>query len=198
MKIGGLVGALALLLLVTGCTQSPPTPTPAHSTKPRTVSTPSATLTTSASPYISDAASTYTVTDGDDVQVSWLAPSRNIACGIVLSGASAHVWGCSVKDHTWVAPSANPADICYNSGEDCGTGIEALGSGKLRGRGETVFESQRAIDGPFPAPAIQTLAYGHSVTADGVTCVSLETGMTCTNITSGHGFTLSKSTYSTH
>ena len=196
MKGGGVVFAAVLLLAVTGCTQAHNSPNAGHSSA--TTQSPSATPSQTTSPYIADPASTYTVTDGNDVQVTWLSPSRNIECGIVIAGSSAHIWGCSVESHTWTAPNSQPGDICYNSGDDCGTGIEATGAGTLRGRGDTVFESQRAIDGPQPTPTIQTLAYGHSVTADGVTCVSLETGMSCANAASGHGFTLSKSIYATH
>jgi hypothetical protein len=132
--------------------------------------------------------------------VSWVSPSKNIACAIVESGSFAGLWGCTVTDHTWVAPNSQPGDICYNnSGEDCGSGVQAIGAGKLQGRNEYVFASQRFLSGQTPTSGvIRALAYGHSVTADGITCASLETGMTCANATSGHGFTLSKSTYTTH
>jgi hypothetical protein len=196
MNSRGVICAALLLLAITGCTQAPTLPNTKQAIEGTKTPTPTSTPTSSSS--IADPASTYTVTDGDEVQVSWLSPSRNIECGIVLAGLSQHVWGCSIASHTWTAPNANPADICYNAGADCGTGIEALGAGKLTGRGETIFESQLAVDSPAPAPAVQTLAYGHSVTADGVTCLSLESGMTCNNAGSGHGFTLSKSTYATH
>lgn len=184
-------------MLLAGCT-STDTPNAAPSSVPSSSATATsvATPTQSASPYIGDAASTYTVTSDSDTEVTWLSPSKNIACAIVLTGSFAKLWGCTVHDHSWTAPSAIPGDICYNSGEDCGSGIEATGDGKLRGRGEYVFESQRASDGGIPPAApIKTLPYGHSVTADGVTCVSLATGMTCANTASGHNFTLSKSTY---
>ena len=202
MRTPLVLAVAGIAMLLAGCT-STNTPSAAPSSVPSSSATatppPVATPTQSASPYISDAASKYTVTSDSDTEVTWLSPSKNIACAIVLTGSFATLWGCTVQDHSWTAPSAASGDICYNSGEDCGSGIEAMGDGKLRGRGEYVFESQRAAPGGGGADApVQTLTYGHSVTAEGVTCVSLETGMTCTNAGSGHSFTLSKSTYTIH
>jgi hypothetical protein len=199
VKVAIVIACAATMLLISGCTSTNNAPSAGASARSSVEASPSATPTPTptASQYISDPASSHTVASDDGTEVSWYSPSKNIECAIVLTGSFASLWGCTVHDHTWQAPSANAGDICYNAGEDCGSGLEAMGTGKLKGRSEFVFESQRAIDGGIPpAGPISALAYGHSVTADGVTCVSLETGMTCSNAISGHRFTLSKSTYS--
>lgn len=51
-----------------------------------------------------------------------------------------------------------------------------------------------AADGSYGFD-VKVLPYGSSVTYGDVTCESAESGMTCTDALSGHGFTVDTSAY---
>ena len=106
--------------------------------------------------------------------VTFASPSRNISC--TIDGAAAT---CAIADFTY-SPPAVPG---------C-TGI-------------TGHEVQVAADGArwlctqgaAPARAgadVDVLAYGQSIAANGFTCTSSESGMTCLHDASGHSFSLAR------
>ena len=116
-------------------------------------------------------------------------PSLNLHCGILDFGSSGGYWGCQAEQHSWTFASAAPGDPCYNSEVNCGDGIEApLGGpvGVLQA-GDIHYPGSDQSDYPT-----KVLAYGKSVTFDGITCASESEGVTCIEAASGHGFFISK------
>jgi hypothetical protein len=72
-------------------------------------------------------------------------------------------------------------------------GQAALAGLVLPANGEATFDCRTDVLVPSPR---QVLDYGHSVTVGDVTCASATTGVTCTNGRTGHGFFISRETYS--
>jgi hypothetical protein len=105
--------------------------------------------------------------------VSFLSPSRNIAC-ILASQTSAR---CDIKAHTWrVGKPKGCIDLNY--GDSLSVGLH--GRGFVTCHGDTTFDRYRV------------LAYGHSVGAGPFTCSMASSGVTCSNRRTRHGFLLSR------
>ena len=103
-------------------------------------------------------------------------PSRNIGCYLSVDSVR-----CDIAKKQW-APPPKP--------DDCRL---AWGNGVIvDGRGEATF----ACAGDTLLGAGDTLAYGQSLRAGDFVCDSLITEIRCTNVDSGHGFTLSVQDYS--
>ena len=200
--------AVSVAFLLVGCTPTAPVQTakgalPAHSATavPTAIATPSPTPTSS---YIADDPATYILED--DSTYSWITPSRNMACGIesvYYQNSNDHtMWGCEVDKHSWVTPHAKAGDFCYNAQIPCGTGVVAIDAQvpTPSEHGDERYPSEEAMFGNTTpiALATRTLPYGHSITVGTITCVSLATGMTCSNTVGGHGFTVSASVYESH
>jgi hypothetical protein len=117
------------------------------------------------------------------------SPSLNLHCGILDFGSSGGYWGCSADQHSWIFASAAPGDPCYNSEINCGDGIEAMLGGPVGVliAGDIQFPGTDLNDYPT-----KVLAYGKSVSYEGVTCASESDGVTCIEMASGHGFFISK------
>ena len=117
------------------------------------------------------------------------SPSLNLHCGILDFGASGGYWGCQADQHTWTFASSAPGDPCYQSEINCGGGIEAALGGPVGvlEAGDLQFPGGDPSDYPT-----KVLAYGKSVTFDGITCASESEGVTCIEVASGHGFLISK------
>lgn len=120
------------------------------------------------------------------------SPSLNLHCGILDfgPGEGGGYWGCEADQHSWTFASAAPGDPCYNSEINCGHGIQAqLGGpvGVLKA-GDIQYPGIDPTDYPT-----KVLAYGKSVSYEGITCASESDGVTCIEISSGHGFFISKS-----
>jgi hypothetical protein len=102
--------------------------------------------------YIRGAASIYLL--GDANSYAWIAPSRNIACGIVptyYQNSDNHtMWGCEVDQHTWKTPGSKPGDYCYNAQVPCGTGVAVID-------GQTPTPSMHGCE---ERPRIHRLAFG--------------------------------------
>jgi hypothetical protein len=207
VKLFLVLGSVAFALVLAGCTSTTDTQTSGTSAPTTTADptpTPTPTATAATPSYVADDASIYLL--GGDGTHAWIAPSRNIACGITsvfYQDSNNHVeWGCEVDSHTWVTPHTKPGDFCYNAEIPCGTGVGAIDAQAPTPsmHGDERFPSEEAMYGNTSAIALatKTLPYGHSVTVGTITCVSLTTGMTCSNSDGGHGFTVSRSVYLSH
>jgi len=105
----------------------------------------------------------------------FVSPSGNIACA--MSAASAR---CDLQTRTWSLPP-RPANCEFDWG----------GSLKVTGQGPGFLAC--VSDSPFGVTAV--LAYGTRSTIGPMTCTSAETGMTCVNTATGHGFSVSRDDY---
>ena len=134
--------------------------------------------------------------------VHFVSPTKNEGCAILgPEAASPGIWGCALAAQDWAFPQTDPADYCYGAQVPCGYGIEVTGDDEPhpRRRGDSGFPAAVTIFSTTGDPAqIQTLDYGHSVSYGDVTCVSQESGITCSDSASGHGFTVSKAAYELH
>ncbi|GAA1875927.1 hypothetical protein GCM10009836_66510 [Pseudonocardia ailaonensis] len=174
------VGVLVVLALAGGVsylalrpTSSPdPTPTAAPPVTSATTAPPTTTTTTTTAPPTTS-----------DVQVAteatgFSSPSGNIAC--YLSPNSVR---CDIAQATW-DPSTVP-----NRPAGCqgvwGDALEVTGSDRpdFVCHGDTVFGTGPILD------------YGRSLRVGDVTCASRQTGVECRVGASGHGFSLSRTTY---
>lgn len=111
-----------------------------------------------------------------DDYIGFQSPTGNIHCGL-YRGAE----GASVRcDLTELTPSytRQPADCEFDWGASFGV--------DGRGKGYVACVSDAVGD-----PANEVLPYGEAISLGGISCVSAQTGMTCSN-GEGHGFTIAK------
>ena len=101
-------------------------------------------------------------------------PTRNIGCAIV--GGSVR---CDIRKRSW-SPPPKPA----NCDLDWGGGLAVDRSGKA----DFVCAGDTTLDPTFP-----TLAYGEDSRVGNFNCASRESGVTCTNLSTEHGFLLNRS-----
>jgi len=199
----------ASLLVLSACATSPDaagttTPTPSAPAAPSASTLPVATATPTAVPtpdpaaftavdpaefYLTDIPAAWGGWDYEDV--NFVSPSGNLGCAILNHGVD--TWGCKIEVQNWEFPRSSPDDFCYDTQVRCGNGIEAEGT-------DLPHPYQHGDPG-FPATLAMTdnsggwvrvLQYGEMVTFNGVTCFSEESGVTCANATSGHGFVISR------
>jgi hypothetical protein len=121
----------------------------------------------------------------------FLTPSGNIGCQMdVHNDGWAYAW-CTLQDQTWVEPQS----------EDCAVGnvpgsigepapFLQLSQGRPPCLGAVM--SQLFFSGPY-TPV--TLAYGQTNTAGTITCASEQSGVTCTDASTGHFFRVSRDSY---
>lgn len=111
-----------------------------------------------------------------DEPMAFQSPTGNIHCGIYEwdGGAEAR---CDLLE---VVPSYTtpPADCDLEWGGSFAVGT--IGKGALACVGDTVLDWGNAV-----------LPYGEAVSVGGISCVSAQTGVTCTNA-EGHGFSVAK------
>ena len=88
---------------------------------------------------------------------------------------------CDVRTRTWTPPP-KPADCQLDWGQ--GLKVSAQGSGTFVCAGDSIF-GQTAV-----------LAYGTRSVVGSMTCTSTESGVTCINNATGHGFAVSRDDYS--
>ena len=103
-------------------------------------------------------------------------PSGNIACSISESHAR-----CEIRQKTW-NPGPAPSDCNLDWGY--GLIVEGESEGRVLCAGDTV----RTNDAP-------TLQYGTATQTGSFVCSSEESGVTCTNNETGHGFEISRDSY---
>lgn len=188
----GLLLAAAGILLLAGCASPAPVAAPTPTASATESATPTATPTPEvvepvASPFAAqDPALFATAYEGLD-GIAFQSPSGNISCGISTEGTAGE-FGCSILEYNWEDPPPT-GDLV-----SCAEMIHYGGGWYFHPDGSnTVLCRGGAMGWEFiPTPA---LAYGTSVTYDGVTCESLDTGLTCRFDASGHGITLSRAAY---
>jgi hypothetical protein len=105
----------------------------------------------------------------------FVSPTGNVSCMIDTQWAR-----CDIIDRDW-APPPRPADCEF----DYGQGI-SLAPGE---------QPQFVCAGDTAFGADEVLAYGESVTAGPIRCESAESGITCRDEESGHGFSISREAY---
>jgi hypothetical protein len=107
--------------------------------------------------------------------VGFTSPSGNVGCFIASTTAR-----CDVSERDW-SPPPRPADCEF----DYGQGI-SLEPG---GRAGFVCAGDTALGGGQP------LAYGKSLSAGALVCESSESGITCRDTATGHGFSIAREAY---
>ena len=108
-------------------------------------------------------------------EANFRTPSKNIGC--FLSADSAR---CDIVKKRW-APPAKPADCELDWGNGVAVGRD--GAATFTCAGDTVLGAR------------EELAYGQSLRAGDFVCDSSSVAMRCSNVASGHGFTLSVQQY---
>lgn len=107
--------------------------------------------------------------------IHFTSPSRNIHC--VMGESSVR---CDIVERDW-SPPPRPADCTY----DYGQGISFSAGNK----------PEFVCAGDSARGAGDTLSYGQAITAGPIRCDSAESGITCRDVDSGHGFSLSRAAY---
>jgi hypothetical protein len=106
------------------------------------------------------------------------SPTGNIGC-VMLDGTAR----CDINQRLW-EPPPHPASCSREV--DFGQGLEVGGSGKAG----FVCAGDTALD-----PTSTPLRYGDASVEGDIACQSAATGMTCTNLKDGHGFSISRERY---
>ncbi|BBZ17090.1 hypothetical protein MGAD_14250 [Mycolicibacterium gadium] len=105
----------------------------------------------------------------------FISPTGNVACMIVMDLAR-----CDIIDRDW-SPPPRPADCEF----DYGHGIEIVAGqpASFVCAGDTVFGAD------------EVLPYGDAITAGPLRCESADSGITCRDADTGHGFTIALDAY---
>ena len=167
--IFAVAGSIAVLAL-SACANTPdPAPTSASSAATKASATPSApdtSTTTAALQPVDREVFDYT---------GFISPTGNVSCMIDVDLAR-----CDIIDRDW-SPPPRPADCEF----DYGQGIQIVPgeSAAFVCAGDTAFGAE------------DVLAYGDAITAGPLRCESAESGITCRDTGTGHGFTLAREAY---
>ena len=118
-----------------------------------------------------------TTTDREliDELVSFTSPSGDVGCYIASTTVR-----CDISERTWSPPS-RPLDCEF----DYGQGISMSPGGQPA----FVCAGDTALGGGKP------LAYGKSLSAGTLVCDSAESGITCRDTGTGHGFSIAREAY---
>lgn len=111
----------------------------------------------------------------EDGFVDFTSPSGNVGCVLDVDYVR-----CDIAERDW-APPPRPVDCEF----DYGQGI-ALAPGEPAA---LVCAGDTTLGGSRP------LAYGQSIARGDLRCDSAESGITCLDRTTGHGFTVSREVY---
>lgn len=161
-----LLGAVAVLVLLTGCTSS--------GTPRARPSTPAASAGLGDRDPVQGIPSA-TVTREIITSYDFVIPSSTIGC--LVSAESAR---CDISEKSWTAPP-QPAACLLAWGN--GVSVGAGGPASIVCAGDTVLTGRR------------TLPYGEAVRVGDFLCSSAQYGVRCTNERTAHGFTLSRQSY---
>lgn len=173
-----LAALFLLAALIVGCGGQSPTP----STVTETVERPAG-ETTTAEETATDAEEAGT-TEASAPEIVppvslFSSPTQNIGCAIDKDYAR-----CDIANKTWEAPADDSCDL------ERGDALEVSGDG----------EGRFVCHGDTTRGSEDLLEYGDSLQATesgAVVCSSAESGMTCENRDSGHGFSISREAYDT-
>jgi hypothetical protein len=118
-----------------------------------------------------------TTTDHELIRelVGFTSPSGNVGCFIASTTAR-----CDISERDW-SPPPRPADCEF----DYGQGISL----ELGGQAAFICAGDTALGGGEP------LAYGKSLSAGALVCDSAESGITCRDTATGHGFSIAREAY---
>ena len=105
----------------------------------------------------------------------FVAPSGNVSCTIDVNYAR-----CDIIDRDW-SPPARPVDCESDYGQ--GITVAAGEQAHFVCAGDTAF----GMDAVLP--------YGESITAGALKCESAESGITCRDVQTSHGFSISRQAY---
>lgn len=105
------------------------------------------------------------------------SPSGNIGCFLVEDYAR-----CDIRERDW-SPPPRPADCASFTGYGQGIGLDAGKPARFVCAGDTAMSSDRP------------LGYGESITKGVLTCSSAQSGITCRDTQSGHGFSIARQGY---
>lgn len=105
------------------------------------------------------------------------SPSGRLACSVTARVV------CEVHEPAWTAPGA--ADACQGAEGDPVPYVELAVD---RGTADTACVSDSLAGGP-------ALGYGSTLTVGSLACTSEVTGLTCRNLATAHGFTVSHSRF---
>ena len=159
------VAAVAVVALLTACSDSKPSSTSSTSIAPPT------SVSSSAAPT----PTTFTPALAGTGNVFFLSPSKNIGCSLSETGAR-----CDIRERDWTPPPA-PASCDV----DFGQGVQVVGTSP----GMLVCAGDTAIVGEA------VLQYGTFVTRSHFECRSEKAAMRCRNLQTNHGFSLSRERY---
>jgi hypothetical protein len=106
--------------------------------------------------------------------IQFSMPSKNVGCYLDKSAAR-----CDITTKTW-KPPAKPSDCQLDWGNGVSVGE---GAASVVCAGDTVLGAK------------EILGYGQAVRAGDLVCESQSAGVRCFNEPSGHGFTLSRQSY---
>jgi uncharacterized protein DUF6636 len=173
LRAGLILVGLSVVLL-SGCGGQDPAPT-ASSPSMQPAKTAPATPTESPAGATKTQAPDASAPDEATDLVGFTSPSGNVGCII----DSAYV-RCDISERDW-SPPPRPADCEF----DYGQGI-SLSRGE---RAAFVCAGDTALGGGEP------LDYGQSVSAGLMQCDSAESGITCRDTKTGHGFTIAREEY---
>jgi hypothetical protein len=105
----------------------------------------------------------------------FVSPTGNVSCMIDADWAR-----CDIIDRDW-EPPPRPADCEFDYGQ--GISLAPGGPAEFVCAGDTAFGAD------------EVLPYGESITAGPLRCESAESGITCRDDQSGHGFSISRQAY---
>jgi len=115
--------------------------------------------------------------------VYFTTPSGNIKCAIGSSSTNVPV-ACLINQNTILHPP-RPAD-CLASWSWAENVVVLSNDGAQSGR----------CTGDSPVPQVSApLPYGSLLTYGGYSCLSAETGVTCTEVAGSHGFTVNRASF---
>lgn len=166
-RICTVVAGVTAMIVFGGCDGS--SDRRSESSAPTGQTTPAATKTTEPS------VDTSPVDQEVSTLTGFLSPSGNIGCMIAPSGV-----GCNILEQDW-SPPPRPAD--------CRLDYERI----FVGPGEPahfVCAGDSVHDSANPP-----LAYGDAIKAGSIRCESVQSGINCRDLESGHGFSISREAY---
>ncbi len=105
------------------------------------------------------------------------SPSGNIGCILVPDYAR-----CDIRERDW-SPPPRPADCPSFTGYGQGIGLDTGSFARFVCAGDTAMGSG------------SPLGYGESITKGVITCSSAQSGITCRDSQSGHGFSIARQGY---
>jgi hypothetical protein len=108
-------------------------------------------------------------------RTAFLSPSGNIGCQLGLEGVR-----CDIDQRDW-SPPPRPADCRLDYGQGIGMTIGEPAQFVCAG------DTARAGGEPLP--------YGQALLAGPIRCESAQSGITCRDVESGYGFSISRETY---